>query len=154
MNMLSKVIFSTAMIMALPVAAQATCPSYAVPGQPISHSSDEVYAPQNHSVIAGGNIDLASCGSVPGHGNIIERPDFTMTYDAQGRGRALELRVDAACDTVLLVNGATAQWYFNDDTNGLNPAIRLQDAPSGQYDIWVGTFGNATCSATLTVESF
>jgi len=154
MNLFSKAFFASAMLAALPVTAQATCPSYAVSGQPISHSSDEVYAPQSHSVIAGGNIDLASCGSVPGHGNIIENPDFTMMYDAQARGRALELRVDAACDTVLLVNSASAEWHFNDDTNGLNPAIRIQNAPSGQYDIWVGTFGGATCSATLTVESF
>jgi hypothetical protein len=77
-----------------------------------------------------------------------------MTYDAQSRGRALEFRVQGTCDTVLLVNGATAQWYFNDDDNGSDPRIRIANAPSGQYDIWVGTFGTQTCNAQLIVESF
>ncbi|MCB1395384.1 MAG: hypothetical protein H6898_02100 [Rhodobacter sp.] len=154
MNMISKVIFTAIASAILPVAASASCPSYAVSGLPINHSSDEVWTPQRHSVIAGGNIDLASCPSVPGHGHIIEHPDFTLYYDAQARGRALEFRVTASCDTVLLVNTATAQWVFSDDDTDLNPRIRVADAPDGRYDIWVGTFAGATCDAVLSVESF
>ena len=103
---------------------------------------------------AGGNLDLSTCASVPGVGYVIERPDFTMQYNDLGMGRALELRVTASCDTILLVNAADGQWHYNDDANGINPGLRFERAPGGQYDIWVGTFGPQTCDARLEIESF
>lgn len=69
-------------------------------------------------------------------------------------GRDLELRVEGTCDTTLLVNDATGQWSFDDDTNEMNPALRLPAAISGRYDVWVGTYGDTACSATLIAETF
>lgn len=154
MNMLLKPALASAFLLAaLPVAAQ-TCPNYGSPGAPLNYTAESAYIPQTTGVVAGGNIDLGACGSVPGMGWIIETPDFTMQYNDLGMGRALEIRVDAACDAVLLVNAADGSWYFNDDSNGLNPGLRFERAPSGQYDIWVGTLAQGTCDAALTVETF
>jgi hypothetical protein len=155
MNTLFKSILTGAAIVALPAIASAqACPSYGVSGSPLNYTADTAYVPQSTSVVAGGPLNLSACGSIPGVGYIVENPDFTMQYQDLGMGRMLEIRVNAVCDAVLLVNGADGQWYFNDDANGSDPAIQLTGAISGQYDIWVGTFDVAPCDATLTVETF
>ncbi|MCC6002502.1 MAG: peptidase S1 [Pararhodobacter sp.] len=136
----------------LPVVALA-CPDYGRNGQALSYTSDQAWTPRAHSVIAGGHVDLSRC-PMPGHGYVAVAPDFTMNFSANGMGRALEFRVEGDCDTVLLVNDATARWFFNDDDIGLDPRIRIGNAPEGIYDIWVGTFGASTCSARLIVETF
>lgn len=155
MNTLFKAVFASAITLAMPVVAAAqSCPDYSVSGYGLSYTAETAYMPQSTSVVAGGNIDLGACGSVPGMGYIVQNPDFTMQYNDLGMGRALEIRVNGSCDTVLLVNGANGQWYFNDDASGLNPGIRLSGAQSGQYDIWVGTLAPSTCDAVLTIETF
>jgi len=138
----------------MPATAWAACPSFAQSGAPLSFTAESAYIPQAVSVIAGGNLDLGTCAEVPGVGYVVQYPDFTMQYNDLGMGRALEIRVRASCDTVLLVNTAQGQWIFNDDTNGIDPALRIERAAGGQYDIWVGTFGTQTCDAQLQIETF
>ena len=46
-------------------------------------------------------------------------------------------------DTTLVVNAADGSWHCNDDFDGLNPAITFEAPASGQYDIWVGVYGEA-----------
>lgn len=154
MTIFTRTFAAAVAVVSLPAMASAYCPSYANSGAGLSYSSDDAWTPRSHSVIAGGNLNLSNCGSVPGVGYIVESPDFTLQYDAQGQGRALELRVNASCDAVILVNTASAQWQFNDDYQGTDPGIRIPNAPSGQYDIWVGTYNESTCSAELIVETF
>lgn len=155
MNTLLKSVLASAFALTLPaVAAAQACPNYGVSGSPLNYTAETAYVPQSTPVVAGGPLNLSACGSIPGVGYIVENPDFTMQYNDLGMGRALEFRVVAACDAVLLVNSADGQWYFNDDASGMNPGIRLNGAISGQYDIWVGTFENIPCEATLTVETF
>ena len=154
MNTVFRAALAAVFTLALPAVASAACPSYAVSGAPLAYDAEQVWTAQSTQVVAGGDIDLGQCGDMPGNGYVVENPDFTLQYDDLGMGRALELRVSASCDTVLLVNTASGEWLFNDDTNGSDPAIRIPAAPSGQYDIWVGTFGPETCDAELSVESF
>ena len=155
MNTLFTTALATAAIVALPALASAqACPDYSVSGAPLSYDAQSAYVPQSTPVVAGGTLNLSACTSLPGVGYIVANPDFTMQYQDLGMGRMLEIRVNATCDAVLLVNGADGQWHFNDDTNGSDPAIQLTGARSGQYDIWVGTFDQMPCDATLTVETF
>jgi len=139
--------------LAVPAAAQA-CPSYETPGVALRYTAETAYVPQATPVIAGGTIDLTTCPETQGAGYVIESPDFTMAYEALGMGRALEIRVRAACDAVLLVNASNGQWLFNDDANGTDPALRIDNAPSGRFDIWVGTYGMESCEAELQIETF
>lgn len=140
--------------LALPAAARADCPSLESPGAPLSYTARALQMPQSSPVVAGGDQELDTCDSVPGTGFVMAAPDFTIGFDAQGGSVALELRVAAACDAVLLVNTAAGAWLFDDDSNGTDPQIRIEAAPSGRYDVWVGTFGMEACDATLEVESF
>lgn len=135
-----------------PATAQ-TCPSFASPGAALTHSAQSLTDAQRVSVVAGGSVDLSACDSVPGVGHVIRTPDFTLQYDGQGLGNTLDLRVEASCDTVLLVNDAYRDWHFNDDAGSSNPGLSMTNAPNGQYDIWVGTFGLASCDAVLVLHS-
>lgn len=155
MNTLFKTVLAGAFVVSLPLAASAqACPDYNVPGAGLNFTAESVWIPQTVGVIAGGNINLGACGSVPGVGYVVQNPDFTMQYNDLDMGRALEIRIIAGCDTVLLVNSPDGQWHFNDDDNGLNAGMRFNNAMGGQYDIWVGTLGSGSCDATMTVESF
>lgn len=130
------------------------CPEWQLGGVPIATDAEQAWAPQQYPVFAGGALNLRECTTVEGVGFITAAPNFSLSYDDRGMGRDLELRVDGTCDTALLVNNATGQWFFNDDTNQMNPAVRLPAATSGRYDVWVGTYSQQACSATLIAETF
>lgn len=150
-----KPLLAVSVLVTLPaIAAAQVCPNVNATGAALSYTADSAYVPQSTQVVAGGPVHLTTCSIIPGRGYISENPDFSMYYDSMGTNRELEIRVQAACDTVLLVRGANFQWYFNDDTNGSNPAIRIARPGSGQFEIWVGTFDTTPCDATLTVETF
>lgn len=86
-------------------------------------------------------------------GYFAEAPDFRVFY-APGPDAALSFYVEARDDTVLLVNAPDGEWYCNDDTSGLNPALTFDAPLEGQYDIWVGTFATTNGDyppATLAV---
>lgn len=135
-------------------AAATACPDWQLMGQPLSYSADQLWTPQTHSVIAGGQNNLHQCPQ-PGVGHVATRPDFDLSFLQYGMARDLEFRVNASCDSVLLVNDAQGRWHFNDDNDGgLNARLRISNAPEGAYDIWVGTYGPSTCPATLTLETF
>ena len=136
-------------------AAAQQCPDWQLGGIPITTDAETAWVPQQYPLFAGGGLDLGACDSVEGVGRVTPAPNFTLQYDALTYGRDLEFRVETDCDTTLLINDSTGEWHFNDDANGtLQPAMRLPNAPSGQYDIWVGTFGSSSCQATLVAESF
>jgi len=148
-------VLSVAFGLATAGAQAQACPDWQLNGALQTTDASTAWAPQRYATTAGGPLDLRQCNTVPGYGWMTAAPSFTLTYDAQDRGFDLDFRVEAPCDTVLLINDATADWHFNDDEdNSLNPRLRLGGARSGVYDIWVGTYDSATCAATLVVETF
>jgi|LNFM01.1.fsa_nt_gb hypothetical protein len=100
--------------------------------------------PVNVNVLSGGRIDAATrfngC-----RGFIAEAPDVRLNYRA-GTSLPLILSVNSSADTTLVVNGPDGQWYCDDDggNTGMNPSLRFGSPQSGQYDIWIGTYGSAT----------
>lgn len=113
-----------------------------------------LYTERSYGVVAGGTVNLSRCGFSGASGFVISNPDFQFRFQNDGGYRRLEIGVVGQCDTVLLVNDATGQWHFNDDTNGLDPIVNVFGAPSGVYDVWIGTFGSSNCRASLTVETW
>ena len=134
--------------------AALACPNPNQNGQMLTYTGQQLWAPQTHGVTAGGSQNLSNCPGVPGHGRVTSSPDFTLNLTANPQNYALEFRLTAQCDTVLLVRSPNGQWHYNDDTNGFNPLIRLNNAQAGQYRIWAGTFGQGNCAATLALETF
>jgi hypothetical protein len=77
-------------------------------------------------------------------GFIADAPDVRVNY--QSGSLPLIISVASNADTTLVVNAPDGRWYCDDDSgvNGLNPMVRFNSPQSGQYDIWVGTYGNAS----------
>lgn len=89
--------------------------------------------------------------NIQAHGHVAAAPDFTLRLRGEGSG-TLTLRASGDCDTVLLLNDASARWHFNDDSQGLDPQLRIQNAGPGRYDIWVGTYGSSLCRAEFSAD--
>ncbi len=138
------------------VAAMA-CPNYQLASGAFSYTGDTLYTPTTFGVQAGGPNALSNCGlGGLGSGYFRSAPDYSFDLSGMDPYR-LVIDVDSQCDAALLVNTANAQWLFDDDSNGnLDPRIELTNAAqtNGRVDVWVGTFGGGSCSATVTLETF
>ena len=60
--------------------------------------------------------------------------------------RRLSTKIVATVLATLVINGPDGRWYCDDDGGnaGMNPAVRFGSPGSGQYDVWIGTYGNAS----------
>ena len=107
------------------------------------------FTPDPHRVRlqSGGPIDASTLGG-PCRGYIARAPDYRVNYTS---GRLpLNISVESSADTTLVVNGPNGNWYCDDDSgNGLNPSIRFETPRSGQYDIWVGTYGASRLESAI-----
>jgi hypothetical protein len=115
----------------------------------ISLSSGFTPDPYRVSVQAGGSVDGAR---LPGActGMISQAPDFELTY--QAGSLPLVFRTVSSEDTTLIINGPDGRWHCDDDSYGDGDAmVRFNRPQSGTYDVWVGTFGGGTTSATLQI---
>jgi hypothetical protein len=99
--------------------------------------------PQVVAVQSGGSINAQSL-SASCAGFIANAPDVRLNYTAGSL--PLIISVNSSTDTTLVVNGPDGSWYCDDDggSAGMNPSLRFGTPQSGQYDIWVGTYGNAS----------
>ena len=95
------------------------------------------------AVRSGGEIN-ASTVSQSCAGFISNAPDVRLNYTAGSLPLIISVAADA--DTTLVVNGPDGSWYCDDDAgaHGLNPMVRFNSPKPGRYDIWVGTYGNAS----------
>lgn len=92
-------------------------------------------------VAAGGSIDASAGVNAQCRGGIARAPDYRVNYVHMGN-LPLIISVASEADTTLVINDAQGNWLCDDDggSEGLNPAITFTNPPSGQYDIWVGTY--------------
>lgn len=149
------VLASSFILLSSSIAAMA-CPDYAQMGNTHTLTGEDLYSPQDYTVIAGGDQSLSECGH--GYaGHVISSPDFSFNLSGTGAYDRLEIEVTSAdCDTVLLVNAAKGTWFFDDDTNGNLPVVNLTgtEHTEGRVDVWVGTYGTDYCEATLQMETW
>ena len=57
----------------------------------------------------------------------------------------------------MLVHAANGSWLFDDDGNGnLDPRLEIRGSQllNGRLNVWLGTYDNTACSATLQVQAF
>lgn len=109
--------------------------------------------PYTVSLQSGGSIDAGARIGNGCRGYVANAPDFRVQYSAGSL--PLIISVASSADTTLVVNGPGGQWYCDDDSgnSGLNPSLNFGSPRSGQYDIWVGTYGNSSMqSATLHIS--
>lgn len=119
----------------------------------VSLSSGFSPDPYRVDLQSGGSINVGSRLGGDCRGYIANAPDFRLNYDA-GSVFSLTFSVDAGADTTLVINDPNANFVCDDDSGeGLNPSITFDSPVSGQYDVWVGTFGDADYEdATLFIS--
>jgi len=100
----------------------------------------------------GGLIDASQTRGPGCNGFIAETPDFDLFYNAGAL--PLIISVNADVDTTLVINAPDGSWHCDDDSgDGLNPSIRFTGPQSGLYDIWIGTYADASREeATLSIS--
>ena len=97
--------------------------------------------PHTVSVLSGGAVDVATLGlDFTCGGYASSAPDYRINLE----GDSAELRIffvsDGGEDATLIVNDPYANWFCNDDFSGWDPMVAIENAASGQYDIWVGSY--------------
>jgi len=126
--MMTRFALAAAALIALPLSAQA---------QDVSLSSGFLPDPMTFNIPAGGPTDVSEHvdGCV---GYVADEPDLSLTYESAGGPLTFYVTSDA--DTTLVINGPDGEFYCNDDSDGLNPAVRFDSAASGVYDVFIGTY--------------
>lgn len=105
--------------------------------------------PHNVTVTAGGPVDATTL-TEDCAGRIAARPSFSLRYTSGELPLIISATSDA--DTTLVVRAPDRSWHCNDDTLGLDPAVRFDAPRSGRYQIWVGTFGEESAAAPATLH--
>ncbi|PIW28324.1 MAG: peptidase S1 [Rhodobacterales bacterium CG15_BIG_FIL_POST_REV_8_21_14_020_59_13] len=105
------------------------------------------------SLQSGGSIDASRSIGGSCRGFVANAPDYRLNYQA-GNVLPLIISVSSNSDTTLVINAPDQRWYCDDDGGqGLNPSLRWNSPMTGQYDIYVGTYGNASYqNATLSIS--
>ena len=99
--------------------------------------------PMDIAVTSGGDLDARSLNLGPGcKGWVTRRPDAIVELTGVSRHLRFYLTPGTAgADTTLIINHANGSWRCNDDSWGsLNPTVDVNNAPPGQYDVWVGSY--------------
>ncbi len=115
------------------------------------------FTPDPHSVSlqSGGSVNAATSIGGQCTGFVATAPDFRLNFTTGANRLPLIISVASSADTTLVVNGPDGRWYCDDDggVNGTNPALRWGTPTTGQYDIWVGTYGaNTLQPAVLSIS--
>ncbi len=90
--------------------------------------------------VQGGGAIRASEASPGCAGWIANRPDYWVQYRSL---RVYDLTITARSEdpVTLVINLPNGEWYCTDGSNGVHaPIITLDNATSGVYSIWVGSF--------------
>lgn len=108
---------------------------------------------------AGGTTSVSTCPGITGVGWMNASPHLILNFDSQNLMQTLQLTMNDgnngnSCDTTLGVRDPHGQWWFNDDMAGFNAGLRIGSAVSGQYAVFIGTFGGNTCDSALTINRF
>jgi hypothetical protein len=141
-----------AAVVATPASAQnySHSPNYGTVALTSGFAPDPVLV----AVQSGGSINAETRNSAC-RGFITDAPDYRVNFTAGSAGLPLIISAASSADVTLIVNGPDAQWYCDDDGGvaGLNPMVMFATPGSGQYDIWVGTYGNASNQPSTLVIS-
>lgn len=135
----------------VPSAAQdwTAAPSYGSVSLTTGFTPDPYYV----SLQSGGPINSAQTLGGACRGFIANAPDFDLYFTA-GSSLPLAISATSGSDITLVVHAPDGRWYCDDDSgDGLDPSLVFTNPQSGLYDIWVGTYANASLqNATLAIS--
>lgn len=139
----------------LGAAGAAACPQPFYPAPAFAYAGGDLFYGQAFSTQASGGGSLSTCNLPGARGYANDTATMALNLSMMD-GYELTLDVQSECDSTLLVNAADGSWVFDDDGGeGLMPRVAIADAwrLNGQVQVWIGTYGGATCPATLTLRT-
>lgn len=154
-----RLILASAFALLTMMTAAWACPDYSLSGDRYDATGRQLYSEKQFRVRAGGSNNIEYCRNVRprtdrGRGYVTTAPDFTFYLSGMDR-YSLVISVVSRCDSVLLINTGSANWYYDDDDNGnLDARISLTRPSNGWMDVWVGTHDGSVCDAILSLETF
>ncbi len=113
----------------------------------ISLTSGFLPDPQMRPGMSGGPMSAMAMNSQC-RGYIDSNPDHMLYLNSPFN--FLRVYVSSSSDTTLMVRGPSGEVYCADDTYGTNPAVDLQGAMPGMYQVFVGSYSQGN-SAPYTV---
>lgn len=113
----------------------------------ISLTSGFLPDPQMRPGMSGGPMSAMAMNSQC-RGYIDSNPDHLLYLNSSFN--FLRVYVSSSSDTTLMVRGPSGEVYCADDTYGTNPAVDLQGAMPGMYQVFVGSYSQGD-SAPYTV---
>ena len=108
--------------------------------------------PATVDVVAGGQSSVRRMNLDPACSGFIApaQPDYRVNFEA---GRyTFRIAACSSADTTLVVSDGRGNWRCADDSEGRNPIVQWNDAPSGAYDVWVGRISPGEADATLVMS--
>jgi hypothetical protein len=145
MSPIARILAATAAVATLAAAGIATAQNYSLNPTYGTASLNAGFTPDPYvvNVQSGGSRDASGLSSSC-RGFIADAPDVRLNY--RSGSFPLIISANSSADTTLVINGPDGSWYCDDDGGnaGMNPSIRFGTPQSGQYDIWIGTYGSAT----------
>jgi hypothetical protein len=87
--------------------------------------------------VAASGEPVENAAGCPGQYDL-SRPE--MNLRVVGPARPLRIYARSSDDTVMMVRTPGGEWLCNDDSDGLNPAVSLEPAQPGIYNVWVGPY--------------
>lgn len=151
----------SAMLLAMGFGTPAlACPDFNIAAaEAFQATGGQLRKPRSFNVVAGGENYIWNCPSIKpgtdqGAGYFTTQPDFSFDLSGMG-GLRLVVSAVSECDSALLINTSSANWYYDDDDNGnLDPRIVLTRPVDGRIDVWMGTYDGQYCNAQLRMETF
>lgn len=108
--------------------------------------------PYAEAIVSGGEVATDYLGQDCA-GFAAVAPDFRLHWAGTSAQLRMFFTAEDGGDTTLLVNAPDESWYCNDDTDGRDPMVTLNNPVAGQYDIWVGSYNaGAYVSGSLFVS--
>ena len=128
-----------------------------VSGQP-TYGSSELEAgfspdPLEVDMNSGGSVDVTTLGlGVDCRGFVANNPDYQIEWS--GSEELLRVFFASDGDTTLVVATPSGEFVCNDDFDGLDPLVDIEDPEEGTYSVWIGTFGsNDSIPGTLFITT-
>lgn len=145
MSPIARIIAAGAALAAIATAGVATAQNYSLNPTYGTANLNAGFSPDPYvvNVQSGGSINASNVSSSC-RGFIANAPDVRLNYSSGSF--PLIISANSSADTTLVINAPDGSWYCSDDegANGMNPSVRWNSPRSGQYDIWIGTYGSAS----------
>lgn len=145
-------------------AAYSGCPDHNIPAQNLAVYNSSLSQTLIMRRNVGRSTWINGCGISGAFRYMNASPTIVLDYTndtSDVHGNRLRIRADdynngRSCDSTILVRFPSGQMQFIDDLPGYgwNAGINLDNAPSGEYHIWLGNYGTNACHTDLILERY